>query len=153
MLVAMSVIAKAIWYIESHLDSELSLEEIAWVSRVSRFHLSRGFVACTGISLGAYVRARRLSGAARALAAGAPDILGVALAAGYGSHEAFTRAFRQHFGLTPEQFRAQAPLEHPSYQEPFAMSQATKTEIAPPRLVDGEALLIVGISEHYRCEN
>jgi hypothetical protein len=45
----------------------------------------------------------------RALFDGAPDILSVALDAGYGSHEAFTCAFRQHFGLTLEQARAQRP--------------------------------------------
>ena len=54
----------------------------------------------------AYVRARRLSEAARALAAGAPDILSVALDWGYGSHEAFSRAFRDQFDLTPEAVRA-----------------------------------------------
>jgi AraC family transcriptional regulator len=52
-----------------------------------------------------YARGRRLSEAARALAAGAPNILEVALAAGYGSHEAFTRAFRRQFGVPPEALR------------------------------------------------
>jgi len=40
-----------------------------------------------------YVRGRQLTEAARCLASGAPDILAIALEAGYGSHEAFTRAF------------------------------------------------------------
>ena len=47
----------------------------------------------------AYVRARRLSDAARALIAGAPDILRLALDSGYASHEAFSRAFKSQFGL------------------------------------------------------
>jgi AraC family transcriptional regulator len=101
--VQVSVTPKALWYIESHLSSELSLDAVAEVARVSRFHLSRAFAASTGISLTGYMRARRLSEAAKALVKGAPDILSVALDAGYGSHEAFTRAFRQHFGVTPEQ--------------------------------------------------
>ncbi|MGE5157753.1 MAG: helix-turn-helix domain-containing protein [Gemmatimonas sp.] len=62
----------------------------------------RAFAAATGFSVMRYVRARRLSEAARALARGAPDILSLALEADYGSHEAFTRAFRDHFGMTPE---------------------------------------------------
>jgi AraC family transcriptional regulator len=99
-----SVSAKALWYIESHLSGELSLEEIAGAVEVSRFHLSRAFAVSTGNSLAGYVRARRLTEAAKALVQGAPDILTMALESGYGSHEAFTRAFRQHFGLTPEHY-------------------------------------------------
>ena len=57
----MSVTAKAVWYIESHLDSELSLESIAEASGVSRFHLSRAFATSTGTSLAGYMRGRRLS--------------------------------------------------------------------------------------------
>src|SRR6202046_5812327 len=93
---------KALWFIESHLAEELTLDEIAGVAGVSRFHLVRSFAATTGLSVMRYVRARRLSEAARALAAGAPDILTLALDADYGSHEAFTRALRDHFGTTPE---------------------------------------------------
>src|SRR5258708_3503060 len=98
----MSVTAKALWYVESHLNEDLSLEAIARTTGVSGFHLSRAFAVSTGISLGEYIRARRLSEALRSLAAGAPNILAVAIDAGYGSHEAFTRAFRQHFSITPE---------------------------------------------------
>lgn len=55
-----------------------------------------------------YVRERRLTEAARTSANGAPDILNVALNAGCNSHEAFTRAFRDHFGITPEALRARS---------------------------------------------
>ncbi len=101
----MNLAQKALWYIESHLADALTLDEIAGVGGVSRFHMVRAFAAATGLSVMRYVRARRLSEAARALAAGAPDILSLALDADYGSHEAFTRAFRDHFGVTPEAVR------------------------------------------------
>src|ERR1700684_1086622 len=103
---------KALWFIESHLAEALTLDEIAGVAGVTRFHMVRAFAAATGFSVMRYVRARRLSEAARSLASGAPDILQVALDAEYGSHEAFTRAFRDHFGLTPEAVRAAARLDH-----------------------------------------
>jgi AraC family transcriptional regulator len=144
-----SVTAKAVWYVESHLDSELSLESIAEACGVSRFHLSRAFAASTGTSLAGYMRGRRLSEAAKALAQGAPDILAVALDAGYGSHEAFTRAFRQRFGLTPDQLRAQAHIDHIPLQEPITMHPSAETPLAPPRVVKGGALLIFGLAE--RC--
>src|SRR3954470_12793987 len=95
----MNPVGKALWFIETHFAGELSLAAIAAAAGVSRYHLSRAFDAATGSSAMAYVRGRRLTLAAQALAKGAPDILSVALAAGYGSHEAFTRAFRDQFGL------------------------------------------------------
>jgi AraC family transcriptional regulator len=149
----MGVTGRALWFIESHLDGELSLEAIAGAVYVSRFHLSRAFPAATGNSLAAYVRGRRLSEAAKALALGAPDILDVALSTGYGSHGAFTRAFRQLFGLTPEQLRSQAHLDNLKLQEPIRMNNPTITPIAPPRTVRGKELMIFGISERYQMPN
>lgn len=149
----MSVSAKALWYIESHLGGEVSLEAVAQVADVSRFHLCRAFSVSTNYSIAGYVRARRLSEAAKILAGGAPDILTVALDAGYGSHEAFTRAFRQHFGVTPEQVRAQACVEQLPIQEAIRMDNAVITRLESPRVVKSGALLIFGLSEHYQCSN
>ena len=106
----MNPVAKALWFIESHFAQEVTLVEVSDVAGVSRFHMARAFGMTTGCSVMRYVRGRRLSEAARTLAKGAPDIIGVALDAGYGSHEAFTRAFRDQFGLTPEMVRASAPF-------------------------------------------
>src|SRR6266478_796920 len=112
---------KALWFIESHLASPLTLDEIAGVGGISRFRLVRAFAAATGLSVMRYVRARRLTEAARALAGGAPDILNLALEADYGSHEAFTRAFRDHFGVTPEMVRSSTRLDNLRLQEPILM--------------------------------
>src|SRR5262245_44207751 len=124
---------KALWYIESHLAEPLTLDDVAGVAGVSRFHLVRAFATATGFSVMRYVRARRLSKAAQALAAGAPDILSLALDADYGSHEAFTRAFRDHFGVTPEMVRAATSLDHLKLQEPILLdSTATEPHNPPP---------------------
>src|SRR3954452_19966590 len=104
---SMNPAQKALWFIERPLANELTLDEIAGVGEVSRYHMVRAFAAASGLSVMRYVRARRLSEAARALADGAPNILSVALDADYGSHEAFTRAFRERFGLTPDAARTQ----------------------------------------------
>src|ERR1700750_2290622 len=117
----MNAAQKALWYIESHLAGPLTLDEISAIAGISRFHMVRAFAAATGFSVMRYVRARRLTEAARTLAAGAPDILQVALDAEYGSHEAFTRAFRDHFGVTPETVRATAQLDNLHLQEPIHM--------------------------------
>src|SRR5438309_11779939 len=131
-LSAMNPAQKALWFIESHLADALTLDEIAGIAGVSRFHLVRAFGAATGCSVMRYVRARRLSEAARALAGGAPDILAVALDADYGSHEAFTRAFREHFGVTPEMLRGSAQLGTLQLQEPIVMDSTIIDKFAPP---------------------
>jgi AraC family transcriptional regulator len=144
---------KALWFIESHLADELTLEEISGVAGVSRFHMVRAFAAATGLSVMRYVRVRRLSEAARALASGAPDILTLALDADYGSHEAFTRAFRDHFGVTPETVRATTRLDKLKLQEPILMESTAFENIAPPRFETGKAMLIAGVSERVSADN
>jgi AraC family transcriptional regulator len=148
-----SVTTRALWYIESHLGGDLSLDAIAASVGVSRFHLSRAFAVTAGQPLAAYARARRLSEAAPQLAGGAPDILAVALDAGYGSHEAFTRAFRQHFGLTPEQLRERGCLDGLQRQEPLAMTRTASVTIAAPRLVRRDSLLIFGLGKNYTAQS
>src|SRR5215475_2249447 len=144
---------KALWYIESHLAKALTLDEISAVAGVSRFHLVRAFAAATGFSVMRYVRARRLTEAARALAGGAPDILSLALDADYGSHEAFTRAFRDHFGVTPEAVRATTCLDHLKLQEPILMDSTALDTLAPPRFETGKAMLIAGVGERFSHDN
>jgi AraC family transcriptional regulator len=144
---------KALWFIESHLADALTLDEIAGVAGITRFHMVRAFAAATGLSVMRYVRARRLSEAARALAAGAPDILKLALDADYGSHEAFTRAFRDHFGMTPETVRASSRLDHIKLQEPIQMDSTLTDNLQAPRFETSKPLLIAGIGERYNHEN
>jgi AraC family transcriptional regulator len=100
-----------------------------------------------------YVRARRLTEAARALARGAPDILTLALDADYGSHEAFTRAFRDHFGVTPEAVRAASCLDHLKLQEPIQMDSTAFDTLSAPRFETGKAFLVAGVGERFNHDN
>ena len=140
---------RALWYIEGHLGAPLTLDEISGVAGISRFHMVRAFAAATGFSVMRYVRARRLTEAARALAGGAPDILNVALDADYGSHEAFTRAFRDRFGITPEMVRATTCLDKLKLQEPIMMDSTALDHLKPPRILPGKAFLVAGVGERY----
>jgi len=145
----MNPVGKALWYIESHSASGLTLEDVATQSGVSRFHMTRAFAAATGWSIMRYVRGRRLTDAARTLAYGAPDILSVALDAGYSSHEAFTRAFRDQFGLTPEGIRSQRHLDNIDLVEAIKMDQTLLEKLDPPRFENGKAFCVAGLVE--RC--
>ena len=135
-------VAKAVWFIESHFAGPV---EVADAFGVSRHHLSRTFHRATGRSLSAYLRGRRLSEAARSLAGGAPDILAVAIEAQYGSHEAFTRAFRDQFGLTPEEVRRRGDFASLDIVEPLSMYAETTTELSPPALRTVATPVIAGI--------
>ena len=148
----MNPVQKALWFIESHYSRELTLDDIANGGCVSRYHLSRAFEAATGRPVMRYVRARRLTEAARRLAGGAPDILALALEAGYGSHEAFTRAFREQFGLTPEALRSQGHTDNLALVEPIKMDETLLASLAPPRFENGKPLLIAGLAERYNCD-
>jgi AraC family transcriptional regulator len=145
-------VGKALWFVEAHFARDITLDEIASVGGVSRYHMTRAFGAATGHSIMRYVRGRRLTEAARVLANGAPDILTVAIDAGYGSHEAFTRAFREEFGVTPESIRAQRHLHNIRLVEPITMDETVIATVESPRLENREPLLIAGLGERYSCE-
>jgi AraC family transcriptional regulator len=98
------------------------------------------------------VRARRLSEAARTLATGTGDILPVALDAGYGSHEAFTRAFRDQFGLTPQAVRGGRPVDTLKLVEPAVMDETFLPDLEPERFEETRPLLIAGLSQRYTWE-
>jgi len=148
----MNLVAKALWYIESHFAEEISLEDIAAKGGVSRFHMSRAFGLATGRSVMRYVRGRRLTEAARTLSLGAPNILSIALDAGYGSHEAFTRAFRDQFGVTPEAVRQRGDLHNLELVEPIKMTESGTVALEEPRREAGAALLIAGLRVRYSNE-
>ena len=145
----MSLPDKALWIIERNSTQPLTLDGIAAACGVSRSHLAHAFGTATGMTVMQYVRARRLSAAALALAAGAPDILSLALEAGYGSHEAFTRAFRDRFQQTPERVRERRNVEGLPLVDPLELRPHATVRLDPPRVVNDQIVRVVGLAE--RC--
>ena len=92
-------------YVHEHTDEALNREVLAAVAGFSVPHFHRIFTAHVGENIASYVRRVRLERAGRKLRMGAVDITEVALAAGYDTHAAFSKAFKQHFGLSPSEFR------------------------------------------------
>ncbi len=94
-------------HIDRRLDQALELRALARVAHFSAFHFHRVFFAWTGETLGAYLRRRRLEIAAGRLA-GQPKltVLNVATSVGFGSAEAFARAFKARFGCSATAWRA-----------------------------------------------
>lgn len=96
-------------YIDQHLAEPVDLAQLADVAHFSRFHFHRLFAAWMGETLGDYLRRRRLERGTFLLSCHPElNVLAVALACGFGSGEAFARAFKQQFGSTPTAWRAAA---------------------------------------------
>ena len=149
----MTLANTALWVIERNLDRALTLGEIADSCGVSRYHLAHAFGESAGLSVMQYVRSRRLTTAALALASGAPDILALALDAGYASHEAFSRAFRAEFGAAPEAVRRKASTEDLPMIKPLQIPERSPIQLAPPRFEAGGPMLFVGLSERHSFES
>ena len=97
-------------HIDRHLGEALELDTLADVAHFSRYHFHRVFTAWVGETFGDYLRRRRLEAAAWRLSSH-PEVpvLEVALWVGFGSGEAFARAFKSHFGSTPTAWRTGTP--------------------------------------------
>jgi AraC family transcriptional regulator len=121
------------------------------IAGLSKFALTRTFLATTGHTVLAYVRARRLTEAVKLLQRGAPSVLDVALSVGYGSHEAFSRAFRGHFGLTPVEVRR--GHHYPSLTEAIDMGNDERRPVLAPRFSHHNAFKVAGLSHRFSMRN
>jgi AraC family transcriptional regulator len=92
-------------YIKDNISKPLNREVLAAVAGFSVPHFHRIFTGQKGENISAYIRRIRLERAGWKLRMGAVDITEVALAAGYESHAAFGKAFKQQFGFSPSEFR------------------------------------------------
>ncbi|MER5196356.1 AraC family transcriptional regulator [Streptomyces sp. NPDC002755] len=96
---------QAMEYIEGHLDEPIDVTALAHGAATSEYHLRRMFSALAGMPLSEYVRRRRLTVAGAEVLAGGDSLLEIAVRYGYGSGEAFARAFRAVHGVGPGEAR------------------------------------------------
>lgn len=97
-------------YIDSHLDEDLTMDMIAEVAFLSKFHMMRLFRSHTGLSIHQYLSQRRLL-AARELIRQGISATDAAFRCGFGSYSSFTRAYAKHFGTTPTGRQTAARLD------------------------------------------
>ncbi|WP_030671562.1 AraC family transcriptional regulator [Streptomyces sp. NRRL B-1347] len=96
---------QAMEHIEAHLDEPIEVSELARIAMTSEYHFRRLFSALAGVPLSEYIRLRRLSTAGAEVLAGERTLLDIAVRYGYGSGEAFARAFRAVHGVGPSEAR------------------------------------------------
>lgn len=115
---------KVLQYIDSHLDENLTVESLSAVAQLSKYHFHRQFSLYFGLSVSAYIKRLRLKRASYRLAFRCDaKVIDVALAAGYESSEAFSRAFKKAVGQSPSVFRNEPKWIpwHECYQSLVAM--------------------------------
>ena len=105
-----SSLQKAIDYVEEHITEKIDYEKVAKEACSSAFHFQRIFGIMCGITLGDYIRMRRLTLAAQEIMNTDKKIIDIALDYGYDSPESFTRAFSKFHGVTPTEVRSGATI-------------------------------------------
>ena len=98
-------IQNAINYVEANITEEIDFEEVAKQAYSSSFHFQRVFGILCGVSLGDYIRMRRLSLAGEELSKGNAKIIDIAVKYGYDTPESFSRAFTRFHGIAPSEAR------------------------------------------------
>lgn len=93
----------AMAYIEDNLTGEIDFEKAAWLAGCSEYHFRRLFSFLSGMTLGEYVRRRRLAQAGLDLCNGKAKVIDIAMKYGYESPDAFTRAFQGFHGVIPKE--------------------------------------------------
>ena len=101
-----STVRLVIDYMNDHVDQEITLDDLAAVAHVSKYHLIRTFKARTGLPPHAYLQQIRLRRASSLLCQTSASVTQIAHESGYRSASQFAAAFRRHYGQSPARYRA-----------------------------------------------
>ncbi len=99
------VLEQAVIYVEANLSEDIRVEDVAKAAGYSYYHLNRQFFALLGESIGSYIKKRRLANAAKRLLYTEERIIDIAVDSGFESSEAFSRAFKAIYQVSPQIYR------------------------------------------------
>ena len=143
---------ESIDFIEKNLTEELDIEDIAAKAALSPFYYQRIFGALCGVTVGEYIRARRMTLAAQELNGKDVNVIDVAVKYSYDSPDSFSKAFQRFHGITPSQakepgapLRSFAPLHIKITMEGGTMMDYRIVEKAP--------FTIVGVKRPFNSDS
>ncbi|MFJ8580374.1 GyrI-like domain-containing protein [Micromonospora sp. NPDC093277] len=138
-----SALNRLVDFVEEHLNEEFDVAGLARAAGTTEYHLRRMFSSLAGMPLSEYVRRRRMTVAAADVVRSEGDLLSIAVRHGYGSTEAFGRAFRAVHGAGPGDVRRDGG---PLRTQPQLRFRLTVEGSIPmdTRIVDRPAFRLVG---------
>lgn len=122
-------INKAVEFIEHNYHEQIQLTEIAQRACLSPYHFHRIFKSFTGETAKTLLTRVRLEKAASKLKYSQQAVGFIALECGYQNHETFTRAFRQYFGSTPQNYRSASDASIRQKQQHYKSSQTKLSDL------------------------
>lgn len=137
-----AILNRVVGYIDEHLTEEIDIAGLASSLGTTEYHVRRMFSSLAGIPLSEYIRRRRMSVAAADLL-GDGDLLSIAVRYGYGSTEAFGRAFRAVHGVGPGDVRRDGGPLRTQQQLRFRLTVEGNTTM-DTRIADRPAFRLVG---------
>lgn len=144
-------IGASIDYIEANITEELTIEQIAKQALVSPFYFQKGFAMLCGLTVGEYIRQRRLALAGGELVSSDAKMIDLALKYGYDSPDSFTKAFTRFHGVTPTAVRKDGAMV-----KSFA---ALKIKVLLEggytmdyKIVEKDAFVVMGVSKMFAYE-
>ena len=137
-----AVLNRVVDLVEEHLTEEIDLADLASDLGTTEYHVRRMFSSLAGMPLSEYIRRRRMTVAA-ADVLGDGDLLGIAVRYGYGSTEAFDRAFRSVHGVSPGDVRRDGGPLRTQPQLRFRLTVEGNTTM-DTRIADRPAFRLIG---------
>lgn len=135
----------ALQYIEEHLEDDIDFGKVAMLAGVSEYHFRKLFSYLSGMSLGTYIRNRRLSKAVFDLQQGKERVVDIAVKYGYDSADGFSRAFREWSGLNPSDVKNSTAFKaFPRLAFQLTLQGGMDMDY---RIIEKEAFKLVGIKK------
>ena len=142
---------ESIDFIEENLPETPDINEIAGKAALSPFYYQRIFGALCGMTVGEYIRARRMTMAAQELAASEAKVIDVSVRYGYDSPDSFAKAFQKFHGITPSQAREPgAPLR--SFAPLHIKITLEGGNMLDYRIVEKAPFTITGVKRRFNTE-
>lgn len=139
---------QAVVYIENHLGDDIRVEEVAKAAGYSYYHLNRQFAAILGESVGSYIKKRRLAEAARKLLYSDQKVIDIAVENGFDSPEAFSRAFKAVYKVSPQVYRRNRLDTFIGAKERLdtgLLDHLARNVTVHPKIVEMPAVMVAGL--------